>query len=114
MSHRGNWSENARAESFGSALKIELVYRHDFQDHDHARRVVFEWIETFYNRRRNSSIGYLSPVDLENHDNCKTTRFAPSPLFEGNPTGNAVAAIFTLKCGTSIWAWSQTDLYSLP
>jgi putative transposase len=70
MSRRGNCYDNARAEAFFSTLKIELVYRHDFQDHDHARRVVFEWIEAFYNlRRRHSSIGNLSPVDFENQKN---------------------------------------------
>jgi putative transposase len=70
MSRRGNCYDNARAEAFFSTLKIELVYRHDFQDHNHARRVVFEWIEAFYNlRRRHSSIGNLSPVDFENQKN---------------------------------------------
>ncbi len=70
MSRRGNCYDNARAEAFFSTLKIELVYRHDFLDHDHARRVVFEWIEAFYNlRRRHSSIGNLSPVDFENQKN---------------------------------------------
>jgi putative transposase len=70
MSRRGNCYDNARAEAFFSTLKIELVYRHHFQDHEHARRVVFEWIEAFYNlRRRHSSIGNLSPVDFENQKN---------------------------------------------
>ena len=70
MSRRGNCYDNARAEAFFSTLKIELVYRHDFQDHDHARQVVFEWIEAFYNlRRRHSSIGNLPPVDFENQKN---------------------------------------------
>ena len=70
MSRRGNCYDNARAEAFFSTLKIELVYRHDFHDHDHARQVVFEWIEAFYNlRRRHSSIGNLSPVDFENQKN---------------------------------------------
>jgi len=70
MSRRGNCYDNARAESFFSTLKIELVYRHRFADHDHTRRVIFEWIEAFYNlRRRHSSIGYLSPVDFENQNN---------------------------------------------
>ncbi len=63
MSRRGNCYDNARAEAFFSTLKIELVYRHDLEDHDQARRVVFEWIEAFYNlRRRHTSIGNQSPV----------------------------------------------------
>jgi transposase InsO family protein len=70
MSRRGNCYDNARAESFFSTLKMELVYRHRFEDREHARRVVFEWIEAFYNlRRRHSSIGNVSPVDFENQQN---------------------------------------------
>ena len=70
MSRRGNCYDHARAEAFFSTLKLELVYRHDFQDHTHARRVVFEWIKAFYKlRRRHSSIGNLSPVDFENQKN---------------------------------------------
>ena len=70
MSRRGNCYDNARAESFFSTLKIELVYRHHLLDHDGTRRLVFEWIEAFYNlHRRHSSIGNLSPIDFENQTN---------------------------------------------
>jgi putative transposase len=44
MCRRGNCYDNSRAEAFFPTLKIELVYRHHFQDHDHARQVVFKWI----------------------------------------------------------------------
>ena len=38
-----------------------------FRTRAEARRVIFDWIETFYNpRRRHSANGYLSPVDFEN------------------------------------------------
>jgi putative transposase len=51
-------------------LLLVIVPRHDFQDHDHARQVVFEWIEAFYNRRRrHSSIGNLLPDGFENQKN---------------------------------------------
>jgi len=70
MSRRGNCYDNARAESFFATLKIEHTYRHHFENHDHARRATFEWIEAFYNRRRrHSSIGFRSPVDFENKNN---------------------------------------------
>jgi putative transposase len=56
-----------RASRPSSPRSKSNSYRHDFQDHDHACRVVFEWIEAFHNlRRRHSSIGNLSPVDFEN------------------------------------------------
>jgi putative transposase len=70
MSRRGNCYDNARAESFFSTLKTELVHRRRFRDHAHARAVLFEWLAAFYNlRRRHSSIGNLSPVDFENQSN---------------------------------------------
>ena len=70
MSRRGNCYDNATAESFFSTLKTELVHRHRFSNHAHARSVIFEWIEAFYNlHRRHSSIGFLSPVDFENQLN---------------------------------------------
>lgn len=70
MSRPGNCYDNARAESFFSTLKLEHTYRHHFANHDQARLQTFEWIEAFYNqRRRHSSIGYLSPVDFENQTN---------------------------------------------
>lgn len=70
MSRRANPYDNARAESFFSTLKTELVHRSRFIDHAHARAVLFEWIEAFYNlHRRHSSLGYLSPVNFENQPN---------------------------------------------
>jgi transposase InsO family protein len=70
MSRRGNCYDNARAESFFSTLKIEHVYRHQYQTRQEARQSIFEWIEGFYNRqRRHSTLGNLCPVDFENNLN---------------------------------------------
>jgi transposase InsO family protein len=66
MSRRGNCYDNAKAESFFSTLKLELVYRRHFETRKQARLALFEWITAHYNlRRRHSSIGYLSLVDFE-------------------------------------------------
>jgi transposase InsO family protein len=84
MCHRGNCYDNSRAEAFFSTLNIELVYRHHFQDHDHARQVLFEWIEAFYNLgRRHSSIGNLSPVDFENPKKLKPNPLRTMSTFRG-------------------------------
>jgi transposase InsO family protein len=70
MSRRGNCYDNAKAESFFSTLKLELVYRQGFKTRQQARLALFEWITAHYNlRRRHSSIGNLSPVDFENLTN---------------------------------------------
>jgi len=67
MSRTGCPYDNAKSEAFFSTLKTECVHRHHFRTRAEARRVIFDWIETFYNpRRRHSANGYLSPVDFEN------------------------------------------------
>lgn len=89
MSRRGDCYDNAVVESFFGTLKCELVSfagrrrgsainedceahkrretgRGSFESRDEARRMIFEWIEVFYNRQRlHSSLGYKSPADFE-------------------------------------------------
>lgn len=66
MSRKGNCCDNAFMESFWSSLKIELVYRHDFQTHAEARAAIFDYIEVFYNRQRaHTSISFLPPAAFE-------------------------------------------------
>jgi transposase InsO family protein len=66
MSRKGNCWDNAPTESFFSTLKTELVGGRVFPSRALARREVFEYIETFYNRtRRHSSLGYVSPAEFE-------------------------------------------------
>jgi len=65
MSGKGNCYDNAVAESFFATLKCELIYQMEIKDLAHAQKVLFEYIEIFYNRqRRNSSIGYISPAEF--------------------------------------------------
>jgi transposase InsO family protein len=66
MSRRGNCYDNATMESFWSTLKLEMVYRREFDTRAQARNEIFDYIETFYNRQRShSALGYLSPVEFE-------------------------------------------------
>jgi transposase InsO family protein len=70
MSRKGNCYDNAAMESFWSTLKHELIYRRHFKTRAEARQAIFDFIETFYNRRRlHSSLGYRSPIDFENQNN---------------------------------------------
>lgn len=60
--------DNAPAESFLATLKKELVHRRTFHTRAEARIVIRHWIEAWYNRRRLSSVlGYLSPIEWEDH-----------------------------------------------
>ena len=70
MSRKGNCYDNAAMESFWSTLKLELVYRRNFQTRAHAQTEIFDYIEVFYNRQRShSALNYLSPVDFELQNN---------------------------------------------
>lgn len=67
FSRKGNPYDNACIESFHSILKKEEVYRNTYQDFNHAKRAIFEYIESWYNRKRiHSAIGYLTPEQREN------------------------------------------------
>jgi len=67
MSLAGEVWDNSVMESFFSTLKIERVHRRElYKTRLEAKADVFNYIECFYNpKRRNSSIGYVSPVKFE-------------------------------------------------
>lgn len=67
MSKPGNPYDNAIKESFNKSLKTEILDRNKlFPTRDDAKKVIFEYIELFYNRkRRHSSLGYISPLEFE-------------------------------------------------
>jgi transposase InsO family protein len=70
MSRKACCYDNAAMESFWSTLKQELIYRRRFRTRAEARQAIFDFVETFYNRRRlHSSLNYLCPVDFENQNN---------------------------------------------
>ena len=53
MSRRGNCHDNAVAESFFQLLKRERTKRKIYTTREHARADIFDYIEMFYNSRRN-------------------------------------------------------------
>jgi transposase InsO family protein len=66
MSRKGDCWDNAVAESFFATLKVELLGDDVFADQATAQKLVFEYIETYYNRRRrHSTLGYVSPAAYE-------------------------------------------------
>jgi transposase InsO family protein len=58
---------NAAIESFFKTLEIERIYQGGHETQEQARLDIGDWIEGFYNRQRlHSSIGYRTPVEVEN------------------------------------------------
>jgi putative transposase len=58
--------DNAVAESFFATLKKELIHLRPWPTLDKLRTAVFEYIESYYNRRRrHSTIGYDTPIEHE-------------------------------------------------
>lgn len=58
--------DNACIESFHALLKREWINRFKIFNYAHAHKLIFEYIETFYNTVRiHSHCGYLSPNEYE-------------------------------------------------
>jgi transposase InsO family protein len=68
MSRKGNYSV---AESFFRIYKTEMAYHCRFSDDVDVWRKSFEYVESYYNRKRmHGSIGYLTPAAFENQFYC--------------------------------------------
>lgn len=58
--------DNVCIESFHSLIKREWINRFKIRDYGQAYRLVFEYIEAFYNTKRiHSYCDYMSPDDFE-------------------------------------------------
>ena len=72
MSRKGNCWDNSVAESFFKSIKVEWIYTQSFEDQSQATLSIFEWIESWYNkRRRHSALGYLTIDEFEKMNNFK-------------------------------------------
>lgn len=63
MSRKGNCWDNAPTESWFNSFKNERYHGHRFETHAEMKAATFEYIEVFYNRKRqHSTLGYRSPI----------------------------------------------------
>jgi len=75
MSRRANCYDNASMESFWSTLKTECFHSGPPASRAQADKMLFDYIETFYNTRRlHSSLGYQSPLDFEKSLNSTSSK----------------------------------------
>jgi len=66
MSKRGDCYDNAMMESWNHSFKVECIHGEKFITRDEAKKEVFEYIESYYNRTRlHSALGYVSPEQFE-------------------------------------------------
>jgi transposase InsO family protein len=66
MSRPANPYDNASCESFIKTLKREEIYANAYDDLEHLRANIEEFIEQYYNRQRlHSALGYRSPEEFE-------------------------------------------------
>jgi putative transposase len=109
MSRPANPYDNASCESFIKTLKREEIYANEYQDLDHLRSNIEEFIERYYNQERlHSALGYLSPEEFEEQagrENSLTTTGATVRFFP--PTGEKASTRMTGE-GTQTPSLPQT------
>ena len=67
MSRKGDCWDNAPTENWFDSFKNERVYVERFETREEMKSMTFEYIEVFYNRRRqHSMLGYKSPAQFLN------------------------------------------------
>ncbi len=66
MSRPANPYDNASCESFIKTLKREEIYTNKYENLEHLRTNIEEFMERYYNRQRlHSALGYRSPEEFE-------------------------------------------------
>ncbi|MDW5289164.1 IS3 family transposase [Formosa sp. PL04] len=65
MSRKGNCWDNAVAESFFKTIKYEWLYRFKFTSYNQLYSSIEDSILWYNNERLHSSLGYLSPLEME-------------------------------------------------
>ena len=69
MGRPGSALDNAVIESWHSTLEFELRSLETFETKAAARRRVARWIDEYNRTRRRSSLGMISPIELQDHTN---------------------------------------------
>ena len=73
MSRKGDCWDNAVAESFFKTIKVELIYRNKYESRQKAELSIFEYIETWYNRKRRHK--HLNNLTIEEFHKSINTNF---------------------------------------
>jgi hypothetical protein len=106
MSRPANPYDNASCESFIKTLKREEIYAHKYDDLEHLRANIAEFIEEYYNRlRSHSALGYRPPEEFEQQTEVSgqaESRSATLQFFENDENGKNETGVSELMTGDSI------------
>jgi transposase InsO family protein len=93
MSRPANPYDNASCESFMKTLKREEIYANKYEDLEHLRANIEEFIEQYYNRQRlHSALGYRSPEEFEQQASGSTeSRGATMVFFENKDNDRKIS-----------------------
>ena len=83
MSRPANPYDNASCESFMKTLKREEIYANRYENLEHLRTNIEEFIEQYYNRQRlHSALGYRSPEEFERESGRTNSADSPGATVE--------------------------------
>jgi putative transposase len=104
MSRPANPYDNASCESFMKTLKREEIYAHDkYDDLEHLRANIEEFIEEYYNRQRlHSALGYRPPEEFEQQAESKGESRSATMVFFENKENNKKISKGLLGTGTQM------------
>ncbi len=100
MSRPANPYDNASCESFIKTLKREEIYARRYDNLEHLRANIEEFIEEYYNRQRlHSALGYQSPEEFEQQSETRSAapdfRSATMQFFENDENKTRVSKVLT-------------------
>jgi len=100
MSRPANPYNNASCESFIKTLKREEIYARRYDNLEHLRANIEEFIEEYYNRQRlHSALGYQSPEEFEQQSEPRSAapdfRSATLQFFENDGNEARVSKVLT-------------------
>ncbi len=104
MSRPANPYDNASCESFMKTLKREEIYAHDkYDDLEHLRANIEEFIEEYYNRQRlHSALGYRPPEEFEQQAESQAESRSATMVFFENKENNKKISKGLLGKGTQM------------
>ena len=103
MSRPANPYDNASCESFMKTLKREEIYTNQYENLEHLRTNIEEFIEEYYNRQRlHSALGYRSPEEFEQRTKSQAESRSATVVFFENQENNKKTSKGLLGKGTQM------------